>query len=190
MKIRIGNALILLILTISAFIFISWTVGLRVTPNELNEVVVFRDVDFRVGDDLIGTIPDQANNRFSVTDLEHHTNFAIRTVSDKSVVLIGNTNNGLSGIAFDASNGDGAGGDYGTLYQYDNGLVELRNLRNSPIVFDIGQDRKIQITPQGDLFVNNVNHGLIMKSPDGNCWKMTVDNNGSLTSIQTNCPAQ
>lgn len=36
----------------------------------------------------------------------------------------------------------------------------------------------------GDIFIENINRGIIMKSPDGNCWRGTLNNEGQLTFSQ------
>lgn len=42
---------------------------------------------------------------------------------------------------------------------------------------------------QGDVYISDINHGIIMKSPDGNCWKGTVDNFGQLNFVlMEQCP--
>lgn len=33
----------------------------------------------------------------------------------------------------------------------------------------------------GDIFINGINRGIILKSPNGTNWKITVDNSGNLT---------
>jgi hypothetical protein len=33
----------------------------------------------------------------------------------------------------------------------------------------------------GDVFIQDINKGIVMKSPDGNCWRGTLNNNGQLT---------
>jgi hypothetical protein len=40
----------------------------------------------------------------------------------------------------------------------------------------------------GDVFIENVNSGVIMKSPNGTCWRMTVSNTGQPVFTATNCP--
>jgi hypothetical protein len=32
----------------------------------------------------------------------------------------------------------------------------------------------------GDIYIQDINKGIIMKSPDGNCWRGTLNNNGQL----------
>ena len=54
----------------------------------------------------------------------------------------------------------------------------------------IGQDdpkAKLQIK-SGDIYLETLNTGVIMKSPDGKCWKLTVDNMGNIITTQVTCP--
>jgi hypothetical protein len=32
--------------------------------------------------------------------------------------------------------------------------------------------------PDGDVFINNPDRGIILKSPNGKFWRITIDNNG------------
>lgn len=38
---------------------------------------------------------------------------------------------------------------------------------------------KLQVT-DGDIFIEDINRGIIMKSPDGNCWRGTLNNQGQM----------
>ena len=40
----------------------------------------------------------------------------------------------------------------------------------------------------GDVYINTIGNGVIMKSPDGNCWKVQVSNAGVLSSVTVTCP--
>ena len=40
----------------------------------------------------------------------------------------------------------------------------------------------------GDVYLPNSNNGIILTSPNGQCWRVTVDNNGNLTSASIPCP--
>lgn len=46
---------------------------------------------------------------------------------------------------------------------------------------------RLQVT-DGDVYIEDINKGVIMKSPDGNCWRITVNNSGALISTATACP--
>jgi len=47
---------------------------------------------------------------------------------------------------------------------------------------------KLQITG-GDVFVEDINSGIIMKSPDGRCWRGTMTNEGVMAFAETPCPS-
>lgn len=40
----------------------------------------------------------------------------------------------------------------------------------------------------GDIYVNNSANGVILKAPNGGCWRISVDNLGALTTTATTCP--
>ena len=46
---------------------------------------------------------------------------------------------------------------------------------------------KLQIT-NGDIYIEDVNAGVILTSPDGSCWRMTVSNDGNPIFTSINCP--
>ncbi|HLN53848.1 MAG TPA: T9SS type A sorting domain-containing protein [Lentimicrobium sp.] len=46
---------------------------------------------------------------------------------------------------------------------------------------------KVQIA-EGDVYISDINYGIIMKSPDGNCWRGLLDNMGHLDFSQCDCP--
>ena len=46
---------------------------------------------------------------------------------------------------------------------------------------------KLQVT-DGDVYIENISNGVIMKSPNGNCWRVTVQNDGTLKTTSITCP--
>ena len=46
---------------------------------------------------------------------------------------------------------------------------------------------KLQVT-DGDVYIEDVNKGVIMKSPNGQCWRYTPDNTGQLNPVAISCP--
>lgn len=46
---------------------------------------------------------------------------------------------------------------------------------------------KLQVTG-GDVYVDNLASGIILKSPNGLCWRVTIDNNGNFVRTQISCP--
>ncbi len=46
---------------------------------------------------------------------------------------------------------------------------------------------KLEVT-DGDIYISDIEKGIIMKSPDGQCWRGTLDNFGSLNFSAIECP--
>ena len=46
---------------------------------------------------------------------------------------------------------------------------------------------KLEVT-DGDIYISDIDKGIIMKSPDGNCWRGVLDNSGSLSFSGVVCP--
>jgi hypothetical protein len=46
---------------------------------------------------------------------------------------------------------------------------------------------KLQVK-DGDVFVETIGAGVILKSPDGKCWKLTVTNDGTVQAVSVTCP--
>lgn len=46
---------------------------------------------------------------------------------------------------------------------------------------------KLQIA-DGDIYISDIEKGIIMKSPDGNCWRGVLDNSGQLNFSYIDCP--
>jgi len=46
---------------------------------------------------------------------------------------------------------------------------------------------KLQVSG-GDVYINDINSGVIMTSPNGSCWRITPDNSGTLVSTAITCP--
>jgi len=45
------------------------------------------------------------------------------------------------------------------------------------------------VTPNGDAYVPTPNTGIILKAPNGiTCYRITVDNSGTMHSLNTACP--
>jgi hypothetical protein len=40
----------------------------------------------------------------------------------------------------------------------------------------------------GDIYIADIEKGIIMKSPDGNCWRGVLDNSGDLNFSPVDCP--
>jgi hypothetical protein len=40
----------------------------------------------------------------------------------------------------------------------------------------------------GDVYVNDPTKGIILKSPNGSCWRVTIDNTGNFVRTAITCP--
>ena len=86
----------------------------------------------------------------------------------------------------------------GLLHLYRSDITSqtiLRSYGDSNLNVDIGNvgigtdnpKTKLQVT-DGDIYVSDINRGIIMKSPDGTCWRGTLDNTGNLFFSPIDCP--
>ena len=48
---------------------------------------------------------------------------------------------------------------------------------------------KLEIS-EGDIYISDIEKGIIMKSPDGKCWRGILDNSGNLTFNPIECPSE
>ena len=46
---------------------------------------------------------------------------------------------------------------------------------------------RLQVS-NGDIYIDKINNGVIMKSPNGQCWRGTLNNTGNLGFSQIDCP--
>jgi hypothetical protein len=49
-------------------------------------------------------------------------------------------------------------------------------------------DTKVTIKDNGDIYLSDLGTGVILHSPDGNCWRLKVDNSGNVSSESVICP--
>lgn len=66
-------------------------------------------------------------------------------------------------------------------------LILNRGGGNVSIGDNIFPKSKLHIT-DGDVYIDDVTKGVIMKSPNGSCWRITPDDNGVLLSTAITCP--
>ncbi|MFA5083919.1 MAG: hypothetical protein WC475_00835 [Candidatus Paceibacterota bacterium] len=96
---------------------------------------------------------------------------------------IENTNSGGSGLLVktvgpgEQSFAVQTGGDY-KFYIKGNGNVGI-GMSNPTVKL---------VVHQGDIYINDLNYGIIMRSPDGTCWKYQAANGGTWRSTAISCP--
>lgn len=93
------------------------------------------------------------------------------------------TNNNLF-LGINNSNST-SGPNEGFLWHANN--YDLKFGTNNTERLRIKNTGNINVTT-GDVYIENLGSGVIMKSPDGNCWRMTVDNSGNPVFTGISCP--
>lgn len=103
----------------------------------------------------------------------------------------GTANGGTSILFANVSNGFRIkyGGTTDRLSFIDGGNVEVLSLVNGGNV-GVGTaspTAKLQVT-SGDIYVTTIGNGLILKSPNGSCFRITVSDAGALSASSVTCP--
>ncbi len=86
------------------------------------------------------------------------------------------------------------GGEYYPMQKGN--VLEVDNYTNTLMAVNVKGDLGVGFDkPQarvhvhdGDIYIDNIEKGIIMKSPDGNCWRGMLDNSGNLTFTEIDCP--
>jgi hypothetical protein len=66
------------------------------------------------------------------------------------------------------------------------GCFVTNNINNVGVGTD-SPKAKMQVK-NGDVLLETVGTGVILKSPNGNCWKITISNAGVISSVAVPCP--
>ena len=111
----------------------------------------------------------------------------------------GNTGNSVAGISYvDVS---GVNNDLTGLSFYVGTPTSQGDTTKDKLVIGtngniyIGYESSITTYPtsklnvaNGDVYLSSVDSGIVMKSPDGNCWKTTITSAGILQTLSITCP--
>lgn len=133
---------------------------------------------------LVGLFTRRFNNRNTDLQLYAYPDELSVTSYLRGITMLysPSSNNGLQ---FTAANGDlrfTTGGFANEIYE------RMRVDLNGNI--GIGTSipaAKLQVA-NGDIYIQDVSRGVIMKSPDGSCWRMTVNNTGTPVFNKIPCP--
>ncbi len=88
-----------------------------------------------------------------------------------------------AGIVLQAANANG-------IIRFQSGGVTDKMVINATGNVGVGTTipkAKIEVA-NGDVYLNDSTKGIILTSPNGNCWRVTVDNTGNLVRTQIICP--
>jgi hypothetical protein len=76
-------------------------------------------------------------------------------------------------------------GKYGIINFTTNHSIKAKN--QDHLYFNTAQG-KDYVFHQGDIYLDDIQSGIIMKSPNGLCWRGTLNDQGMLTFVQITCP--
>lgn len=147
----------------------------------------------------IGRIPDY--------NVGHPVDSVVRLVVNGDMV-IGNLQNGRGRINFGNSNHAFFRDDLNNLIinttgnfgqPVDSGQGNLILLDGGPAADPVTTNKRYvgicTMTPksrlhisEGDVYIDDISKGVIMKSPNGQCWRMTVSNTGQPVFTSITCP--
>ena len=77
-------------------------------------------------------------------------------------------------------------GPAGEVVNTTNSLMYLKN--NGNIGLSTQEPKSKLHISQGDVYIDDATKGIIMKSPNGQCWRVTINNTGGFTSTSITCP--
>jgi hypothetical protein len=86
--------------------------------------------------------------------------------------------------------GGSAAGDFQiirTCNTTDSTIFHINNWNYNVGIGTASPNSKLQVT-EGDVYVETIGKGVILSSPDGNCYKVTVSNGGTLETTLVDCP--
>lgn len=141
------------------------------------------------------------NNKSTSSDAQVSMRFTAGGGSNGT--FLGHISPTYSLVANYANFGQLASNGNGLIVQAANGILRFQTgigpanigvydrmtiLNNGNIGVGTGTPKaKLEIT-DGDVYVNDAAKGIILKSPNGNCWRVTMDNTGNFVRTSITCP--
>ena len=100
-----------------------------------------------------------------------------------NIITGDNTYPGYEGINSDNDSDMIFLGSKGYFGSYTKGIT----VRDGSLGIDTKPKARLHVA-NGDVFIENINTGVIMKSPNGQCWRMTVSDTGQPVFTGITCP--
>jgi hypothetical protein len=148
----------------------------------------------------IGTGATNAFEQFEVRMNEsdaNATNIRIYNLDDTTQTRMVITNDALNSIVMGINSSSSPfGGNEAFLWYFNNfdfkigvgGFERMRFKNDGKIgIGTTSPGSQLQVKG-GDIFIEDIGSGVIMKSPNGTCWRMTVDNSGNPVFASITCP--
>lgn len=131
---------------------------------------------------VVGTSADGSNlNLIRIINESPDDTSRLTITSDTNTTTNTNTN-----LIFGINNSNSPFGAYEAfLWYFDN--YDIKFGTNNTERLRIKNTGNINVTT-GDVYIENVGSGVIMKSPNGTCWRMTVDDSGNPVFASITCP--
>jgi len=137
----------------------------------------------------IGTLDALSTSTLLVVDdsAGNINNIRVQNVNANGVTRINVTNDDDTEMVFGINNSTSSfGANEAFLWYFDNydfkigiGGFERLRIKNTTGNIEV---------KTGDVYIENIGSGVIMKSPNGNCWRMTVSDAGLQVITSITCP--
>jgi len=137
---------------------ISYSTGLV----SLGDAVVDQDHQLQISQNYLGILFDRNNGGYSDTQAD---------------IGISANLTGLPGLRLRVSDDNGTNFTDGLFIEETGNIGVGTTLPKS----------KLEVA-DGDVYIDQIGAGVIMKSPDGQCWRLSVDNSGNASFQSTTCP--
>ena len=154
------------------------------------------DTTFSLRQVKIGTTYSNPSNNSLKIQQYNNTDEAIQILNSTSIprLNIGTDNTGQNSniVSFNSlifgSDGDNNNNSSSALnnFYWINNAYDI-NDPNAIEQMSLNGNGQLKIT-NSDVYINNIGSGVIMKSPNGNCWRVTIDNSGNFVSTAITCP--
>ena len=158
--------------------------------------IVNADTTFSLRQVKIGTTYSNPSNNSLKIQQYNNSDEAIQILSSTSIprLNIGTDNTGQNSniVSFNSltfgTDGDNNNSSSSALNSFNwiNNAYDI-NDPNAIEQMSLNGNGLLKIS-NSDVYVNNIGSGVIMKSPNGQCWRVTVDNSGGFVSTSITCP--